>query len=222
MKTIVIIAIVAIVVAIGILTSIVTFQQSEISDIRRQEYLESSVIQCNTIIVNVNYFSDKAVNHASQEWQRCMDEAMNLYGNSFQKENWEQQKQQLGEDWLENSDNNEKSSNFDLEAYWALKYDQITEPIEKQATEKQLEKEKQINQEKRDSCSDSKNLIECLNDAAIPAPKEEKPICLSPNYRLTEYTVSFTYHHADRNHNGFYCVYLDPHDGEKSYVDDEG
>jgi len=218
MKPVVIIAIIGIVVAIGILASIVTFQQSEISDIRRQEYLESAAIQCNTIIANVNYFSNEAVNRASEEWQKCMDEAMNLYGNSFQIEKWKAQKQQLAENWIEVPSVYEETSDFSLDKYWAQRYEQVTDPIEKQ----QVERQKELMQERMDSCPEGTSLIDCIQLTTEKQPEEPKPYCLSPKYQLIEYTISVTYHRVDKNHNGYYCQYLDPHDGEMAFEDDRG
>ena len=85
--------IIAIVVAIGVISVIVVIQQSEISDIRRQQNFQSSVAQCNTIIDNVNHFSNEDVNLGVLEWQNCMDESMDKYGNASDKENWELSKQ---------------------------------------------------------------------------------------------------------------------------------
>lgn len=220
MKPVIIITMVGIVIAIGILTVIVLFQQSELSDIRRQEYLESSTIQCNTIIVNVNYYSNEAVNRASLEWQKCMDESMDKYGNVFQKENWEQRKQVLKENWIDSD--YEATSNFDLDEYWAQRYEEVADPIEKQVEKQIAENQKEVILQRIDSCPDGMSLIDCIELTTEREPEEPKPYCLSSKYKLVEYTISVTFHRVDKNQNGFYCVYTDYSDGEKAYEDDRG
>jgi hypothetical protein len=215
MKAIVIIVIIGIVVAIGVISVIVAMQQEEISDIRRQEYLESSVAQCNLILVNVNMFNNNAVNQARSDWESCFDIAMEEYGNSFQKENWELQKQQTQNDWQVEL---EESASLDLDEYWALRYKEVSEPIKQQAEDKEL----QALKDEMNACLENASLIECMKTTTEPEPEEPKPYCLSPKYKLVEYTVSVRYHYLDKNQNGYYCVYTDYSDGETDMEDDRG
>jgi len=222
--------IIAIVVAIGVISVVVVIQQSEISDIRRQEYLESYVAQCNLIILNVNMFNNDAVIRAGIDWEKCFDEAVNRYGNSFQKENWELQKMQTLQAELKTFD---ELSSFNLEEYWALRYQEVTNPIKQQAEEKKAEVDEeklQVMKEEMDSCLENNTIIECMKittkteiENEEKEEEKEKPTCLSPKYRLKEYTVySLNYVLVDKNHNGFYCEYYDPNHDQTLRQDDEG
>ena len=218
--------IIAMIVAIGIISVIVVIQQSEISDIRRQEYLESSVVQCNMIILNVNMFSNDAVNQARVDWENCFDDAMVKYGNSFQKENWELQKQQVSKDWQTGLKTSDNTSNFGLDEYWALRYKEVSDPIKQQSQNIEIQEKR----EEMDSCLENASLIECMKittKTEIEEEREEeereKPTCLSPNYRLKEYIVhSLNYVLVDKNRNGFYCEYYDSNRDQILRQDDEG
>jgi hypothetical protein len=84
------IVIIGIVVGIGlaVLGIIVANQQMEINDMKRQEILESRVVECGMIIAKANPFNNE-LEQAKINRDQCMDKVMAEYGNQAQKDAWE-------------------------------------------------------------------------------------------------------------------------------------
>ena len=97
MKPIVIITI-AVIVGVVVVGVILGNQQSQINEINRQNILEGDLNRCDAIIVNSNPFNINSQNQAEIEWENCVSNVVNEYGNDEQKTQWKlsrEQKQQL-------------------------------------------------------------------------------------------------------------------------------
>jgi len=75
-------------VGVSVIAMILMNQQSQIDEINRQNNLEAELGYCLNIIYSANPFSLSSQDQVEIDFQKCRANAIELYGNDFQKSNY--------------------------------------------------------------------------------------------------------------------------------------
>ena len=109
-----------IIVAIIIFAVILIVQQFQISDLEREETLRYKMSECGLIYaqVKITWNLEDDLEQARMDYAVCMDKALNDYGNDFQKQNWENIKEQRQlDEYFESQHSGNQNGNYPCSQY---------------------------------------------------------------------------------------------------------